>query len=117
MRLEIDSTTFHGRTVVTPRGEIDLVSQADLKRFISDLVVDGQVHLVLDLNQTTFLDSTGLGALISARRQTHTVHGSFAIVCDQPRLLKLFRIVSLDKVFTIHASLDQVGELGETQPA
>lgn len=117
MRLDIESAVVRGRTVVTPRGEIDLVSQADLKRFITDLVVDGQVHLVVDLNQTTFLDSTGLGALISARRQTHTVHGSFVIVCDQPRLLKLFRIVSLDKVFTIHPSLEQVGELGEPQPA
>lgn len=120
MRLEIESAVVRGRTVVTPRGEIDLVSQADLKRFVTDLVVEGQVHLVLDLNQVTFLDSTGLGALISARRQAHTVQGSFVIVCDQPRLLRLFRIISLDKVFTIHPSLDEVGEvgeLGETLPA
>lgn len=117
MRLEIESAPWGGRTVVTPRGEIDLVSQADLKRFINDLVVEGHVHIVLDLDQTTFMDSTGLGALISARRQTHTLQGSFVIVCNEPRLLRLFRIVSLDKVFAIHSSLDEIGEPGETQSA
>ena len=102
MQLDIDSEVVHGYTVVVPRGELDLVTQTELKKFVNDLVVGGTVNLVVDLNETTFLDSTGLGALISARRQTHTFHGSFAIVCNNDRLLRLFRIVSLDKVFTIH---------------
>jgi anti-sigma B factor antagonist len=110
MQLDIDSEVVHGHTVVVPRGELDLVTQTELKRYVNDLVVNGQVHLVIDLDQTTFLDSTGLGALISARRQTHTFQGSFAIVCSQPRILRLFKIVSLDKVFTIHASRDELAE-------
>lgn len=102
MQLEINTHVDHGRTIITPRGEIDLVSQADLKKVINDLVVDGHVDLVVDLGETTFLDSTALGALIGARRLTHTFKGSFALVCAEERLLKLFRITSLDKFFTIH---------------
>lgn len=104
MKLEIHTQVEHGRTVITPRGEIDLVSQSELKKLINDLVVDGHTDLVVDLGETTFLDSTALGALIGARRLTHTFKGSFALVCAEERLLKLFRITSLDKFFTIHDS-------------
>ena len=125
MKLEIHTHVEHGRTVITPRGEIDLVSQSELKKLINDLVVDGHTDLVVDLGETTFLDSTALGALIGARRLTHTFKGSFALVCAEERLLKLFRITSLDKFFTIHESRaalfanfepDEGGCLAEGQP-
>lgn len=125
MKLEIHTHLEHGRTVITPCGEIDLVSQAELKKLINDLVVDGHIDLVVDLGETTFLDSTALGALIGARRVTHTFKGSFALVCAEERLLKLFRITSLDKFFTIHESRaalfanlepDEDGCLAEGQP-
>jgi anti-sigma B factor antagonist len=104
MQLEIEIKAENGRYVVTPRGEVDLVSQIQLKEAINELVVAGHVDIVVDLDETTFLDSTGLGALIGARRKTHAFMGSFAIVCTKERLLKLFRITSLDKVFAIHAT-------------
>ncbi|HET9859124.1 MAG TPA: STAS domain-containing protein [Nocardioidaceae bacterium] len=104
MQLEIDVRPDAGRHIITPRGEIDLATQGQLKAVIEDLVVAGHVDLVLDLDQTTFLDSTGLGVLIGARRKAHAFKGSFAIVCSRRELLKLFRITSLDKVFTIHAA-------------
>lgn len=124
--LEIHTHLENGHTVITPRGEIDLVSQSDLKKLLNDLVVEGQVDLVVDLGETTFLDSTALGALIGARRLTHTFKGSFALVCAEERLLKLFRITSLDKFFAIHESRaalfanlepDGGGQLAEGQPA
>jgi anti-sigma B factor antagonist len=104
-QLEIRTRLQDGRHVVTPRGEIDLATQRQLKQMIDDLVVAGNVHLVVDLNETTFMDSTGLGALIGARRKAHAFQGSFSIVCSNEDLLKLFRITSLDKVFTIRESL------------
>jgi anti-sigma B factor antagonist len=106
MQLEIETRAVRGRHVVTPRGEIDLVTQGRLKEVISELVIAGNVDIVLDLEETTFLDSTGLGALIGARRKTHAFRGSFSLVCTQERLLKLFRITSLDKVFAIHDDLE-----------
>lgn len=104
MELEIEVRAEPGRHVVIPRGELDLVSQNQLREVINDLVVNGHVDIVVDLDETTFLDSTGLGALIGARRKTHAFMGSFAIVCSNERLLRLFRITSLDKVFTIHSA-------------
>jgi anti-sigma B factor antagonist len=125
MQLEIETVHEHGRAVVTPRGEIDLVTQLQLKQHINDLVVEGNVHIVVDLNETTFLDSTGLGALIGARRQTHAFKGSFAVVCIHERILKLFRITGIEKFIPIYESREvlfaseadntDTGELPEVQ--
>ena len=102
MQLEIDVEPIDGYEVVVPRGEVDIATNGQLKTVINDLVVDGKVNLVVDLSHVDFLDSTGLGALISARRRTHAFKGSFAIVCTDEKLLKVFRITGLDKVFAIH---------------
>ena len=124
MQLEIEIKAEDGRYVVIPRGEVDLVTQAQLKEAINELVVGGNVDIIVDLDETTFLDSTGLGALIGARRKTHAFMGSFAIVCTQERLLKIFRITSLDKVFAIRdtrsealARPERAEKLQDGQPA
>ena len=124
MQLEIEIKAEAGRYVVIPRGEVDLVTQAQLKEAINELVVAGKVDIIVDLDETTFLDSTGLGALIGARRKTHAFMGSFAIVCTQERMLKLFRITSLDKVFAIRDSRaealarpERAEQLQDGQPA
>lgn len=116
MQLEIETTVEGGRVIVTPRGEVDLVSQGQLKECLIDLIVDGHVQLVVDLTETTFLDSTGLGTLISARRRVHALKGSFALVCPHERMLKLFRITSLDKIFAIHPDLAALAGSPDTEP-
>lgn len=106
MLLEVDVQNHGEHTVVTARGEVDYATSPLLRDTINDLVVDGRIHLVLDFSEVSFLDSTGLGALIGARRRVHTFKGSLALVFTGDHLRKLFRITNLEKVFTIHASLE-----------
>lgn len=106
MQLEIDVEARGGHTIVVPRGEVDLATNNQLREVINDLVVAGDVDLVVDLTEVSFLDSTGLGALIGARRKTHAFKGSFALVCNDEQMLRLFQITGLDKVFSIHESQD-----------
>lgn len=90
-----------GRHVVTPHGEIDVGSHRQLREAINELLVAGNVHIVVDLDHTTFLDSTALGILIGARRRAYALKGSFALHCSNPELLRVFRATSLDRVFDI----------------
>ena len=80
MLLEVDVQNHGEHTVVTARGEVDYATSPLLRDPINDLVVDGRIHLVLDFSEVSFLDSTGLGALIGARRRVHTFKGSLALV-------------------------------------
>lgn len=98
------STDAEGRQVVAPHGEMDLATHTQLLRAIEDVLDAGRVDIVVDLSHTTFLDSTALGTLISARRSALAHEGSFVILCSNPRLLRLFEVTSLDQVFEIRDS-------------
>ena len=104
--LGLSVSTHLTRTVVTVSGEIDLATQGQLRAQLNDLVVAGQVNLVIDLSGVTFVDSTGLGALIGTRRRVHAFHGSLRLVIPDESVMKVFTITGLEKVFTIHQTLD-----------
>ena len=103
----IGEVAAHGQqTVVSLNGEIDLSNHAALRAGLNDLIVGGSVDLVLDMSGVTFLDSTGLGALIGTRRRVHAFHGSLAIVLTDDTTLRVFEITGLDKVFDLHPTLE-----------
>lgn len=103
----ITGVSTHGKqTVVSVAGDIDLSNHAALRAGLNDLIVGGAVDLVLDMSAVTFLDSTGLGALIGTRRRVHAFHGSLAIVLTDPMTLRVFEVTGLDKVFDLHPSVE-----------
>jgi anti-sigma B factor antagonist len=106
MHLQIDVTRTDGHTVVSPHGEIDFATGPQLKDAITELLVAGDVHLVIDLLDVDFIESTGLGALIGGRRRAHALKGSLVLVCTEQQMLKIFRITGLDKVFKIHETVE-----------
>jgi anti-sigma B factor antagonist len=91
-----------GRTVIEVAGEIDVYTAPKLREKIAALVDDGVYDLVIDLERVEFLDSTGLGVLVGGLKRVRTHDGSLSLVCTQERLLKIFRITGLTKVFDIH---------------
>lgn len=92
--------------VVAVEGEIDVYTAPKLREAISDLVAQGSYHLIIDLTEVEFLDSTGLGVLVGGLKKVRAHDGSMQLVCHQERLLKIFRITGLAKVFTIHDTLE-----------
>jgi anti-sigma B factor antagonist len=98
VELKIGTREDGGRTV-------DVYTAPTLRDHISQLVADGQYHLVLDLEEVAFLDSTGLGVLVGGLKRVRAHDGTLSLVCTQERILKVFRITGLTKVFPIHASV------------
>ncbi len=105
-QFEISTDHVDGYTVIAARGEIDVDTSVPLRETIAQRVVEGHVHLVIDLTDVTFIDSTGLGALLGGRRRAHSLEGSFKVVCEHPTVLRMFTITGLDSVFSIHGTLD-----------
>jgi anti-sigma B factor antagonist len=62
---------------------------------------------VIDVENVEFLDSTGVGVLVGALKKVRSGGGTLDIVCTQPRLLKIFDITGLDKVFGLHTSVSE----------
>ena len=95
------------RTVVAVSGEIDVYTAPKLREHLIDLVSSGQYKLIVDLEAVDFLDSTGLGVLVGGLKRVRTHDGSLDLVCSQDRILKIFRITGLTKVFAIHANIGE----------
>ena len=106
MDLSLDTRTQGEHTVVQIAGEIDVYTAPKLREALIELVNEGHYHLVIDVESVEFLDSTGLGVLVGGLKRVRAHEGSLAVVCTQERLLKIFRITGLTKVFAIRDSVD-----------
>ena len=92
--------------IVAVTGEIDLFTAPDFKRHVSAPIDAGVSRVIVDLSNTTFIDSSSLGVLIGAHRRLKLRGGSLTIVCDVEAITKTFRITGLDGVFTLVPKLD-----------
>ena len=101
-----------GVTIVAVEGEIDVYTAPKLRDTITELVSAGVYHLIIDMEGVEFLDSTGLGVLVGGLKKVRAHDGSMQLICRQERLLKIFRITGLSKVFMIHASADAAVSAG-----
>jgi anti-sigma B factor antagonist len=105
--LTLTTREADGKTIVAVGGEIDVYTAPKLRDKITELVGQGSYHLVVDMQQVEFLDSTGLGVLVGGLKKVRAHDGSLRLVCNQDRLLKIFRITGLAKVFVIHETADE----------
>jgi anti-sigma B factor antagonist len=98
-------------------GEADPYSAPELKRELVEAVDRGARHIVVDLTETTFIDSTTLGVLIGGLKRLKPRGGDLSLVCADPNIRKIFEITLLDRIFTIDASLPDARERLELTPA
>jgi anti-sigma B factor antagonist len=103
--LGVEVSKQDGTAVLTVTGEIDIATAPRLREQVVTLVGQGETRIVVDMEGVDFIDSTGLGALVGALKRVRTQGGELAIVCTRPRLLKVFEITGLVRVFEIHETL------------
>ena len=109
---DIDETT----SVVAVRGELDLTTAPRLKWMLHDLLEASRTKLVVDLTDTTFMDSTALGVLVGIHRSLEEGM-RLAIVCSRLNVLKIFELSGMDGVFTIVPTLDEALQYARGQAA
>ncbi|MDF1604015.1 STAS domain-containing protein [Nocardioides sp. YIM 152315] len=102
---EVGITHVPGHTVVEISGDLDVFTGARLRQVLFDPVLCSEPHVVVDLAGVTFIDSTGLGTLVAARRWLTSRDAGISLVCGQGPALRLLEMVCLDKVFEIHESV------------
>jgi anti-sigma B factor antagonist len=78
----------------------------DFRKLINGLVDQGKTRLVIDMGKTEFMDSSGLGALVSRIAATRANHGDVRLAAPSPQILNLLQITHLDKVFKCFDHVD-----------
>ncbi len=91
--------------VVAVSGEVDLYSAPTVREALEAHLLDER-RLVLDLTDVTFLDSTGLGMLVSVHRKLPD--GTDLLLAGATgRVARVFELTRLDRVFPMFATLDE----------
>ena len=85
-----------GETVVAPSGELDLASAPAVRDALAGALADGAGAVVVDLSRVTFLDSTGLAALLNAARRLRRAGRSFAVVGARELVRDVIRLAHLE---------------------
>jgi anti-sigma B factor antagonist len=96
-----------GQAVIQVHGEIDVYTAPRLRETLVGLVEAGSHHLIVDMEGVEFLDSTGLGVLVGGLKRVRAHDGGIDLVCTKTRILRIFRITGLNKVFSIYDSVDE----------
>ena len=107
MDLSISSDIRGEVTVVHVGGEIDVYTAPVLRDHLDEHITQGRHHLVVDLGGVSFMDSTGLGVLVGRLKLVRVENGTLRLVCSSERILKVFTITGLDKVFQIFTGVDE----------
>jgi anti-sigma B factor antagonist len=90
--------------VIEVTGELDVLVAPELRDSLVRLIEAGTTCLLVDLTETTFIDSTAIGVLYGRLNELEPCGGSMAIVCPDPNVLRTFQIAGMDRAFTIFAT-------------
>lgn len=86
---------------------MDITSAGDLTEAVDRAVAEGQARIVLDLGGVPTMDSTGLGALVTACRTARQAGGDLRIVAPRPAVRELLERTNVARVLPLHATAEE----------
>lgn len=87
-------------------GELDLYTAPGLSSQVGELIALGATGLVIDLTETTFIDSTALHVLLDARKRLHAEGGELVVVCPNPNVRRIFEVTGVDGLIRLCRSVE-----------
>lgn len=96
--------------ILDVEGEVDVYTSQTLKQEITRVVSEGVRYIVLNLSKVEYLDSTGLGLLIGALKRLRENQGNLIIVSPSMRIMRVFEITGLYKIFSIYPNEAEAAE-------
>lgn len=101
IRLETQIRALSQLAVIDVSGEIDLYTAPQFKRALADTIDDGHRHIVVNMKQVSYMDSSGFGTLLGATKRVRPDGGSVNLVGCNDAIHRMLRITRLNTVFGI----------------
>ena len=92
--------------VIRPQGRLNLLAAPRLREVVSATVAQGRPQIVVDLSATTFMDSSGLGALVAGLKSARQGGGNLRIACLGEQVEMVLTLTNLDRVLKPYASVE-----------
>jgi len=88
-------------------GEVDIYDAPDMKQRLHKCIDQTPADLVLDCTRLSYIDSTGMGVLISVLKHLKDVGKDMRIINLSPYIYKIFTITGLQNIFSIEVAADE----------
>ena len=88
---------------------LDAFSEPTFRKVLGSKIDEGPKHIILDLSQIDFIDSSGLGALVQLAKQAQTAEGTLQIVTNA-RVTQTVKLVRLEKFLSLQKSVEDALE-------
>ncbi|PLX69878.1 MAG: anti-sigma factor antagonist [Denitrovibrio sp.] len=99
MKIIVDEMT-DGK-IIRPHGKIDILTSAELRSMLNDLTKKKVMNISVDLEQVTYIDSSGLATLLEGLKNLKEYDGKMKLLNVPDRILKVLSLMKLDIIFDI----------------
>jgi anti-sigma B factor antagonist len=103
---EVGVEDVDGWQVLRLAGEVDVATAPRLRDRLVQLVTDGPPRVVVDLSGLSFIDSMGLGALVSGLKRARAHDGDLRLAGPTDHVAKVLSITRLDQAFVVGESVE-----------
>ncbi|MDD2485310.1 MAG: STAS domain-containing protein [bacterium] len=93
--------------VVEIGGEMDVFTSPAIKKKVTEVIDSGRRFIIMDLGGVTYIDSTGLGLLISILKRVREKEGDLKIVGVTKQVQKVLDITGLNKILEIKSNVGE----------
>ena len=95
--------------VVDMSGELDMSNAIDFKNeIVNEFISKGELTIALDFENMEYIDSSGLGVIVSLHKRCKLNGGRLAICSLNDTLMRLFKLTSLDKALNLYPDFDSL---------
>ncbi|HLO86824.1 MAG TPA: STAS domain-containing protein [Nostocaceae cyanobacterium] len=113
--IQIDQKTYTTQDnttviVLTPTGRLDITTAWQFRLKLQESITKLSRHIVVNLGQVNFIDSSGLTSLVAGMRDADRVKGSFRICNVHPEAKLVFEVTMMDTVFEIFETEEEALE-------
>ena len=88
-------------------GILDGIRGNELRREVSNTLANGTEILLIDMKEVNFIDSSGLGALVSAMQMTRNANAKLFVCSISAQVRMLFELTKMDRIFQTFADQDE----------
>ncbi|WP_409296563.1 anti-sigma factor antagonist [Peribacillus sp. SCS-26] len=106
MNIVIDVKDIDSKAKVKIKGEIDAYTAPKVRETLFPISEQENVHMIVDLSDVSYMDSTGLGVFVGLFKSVRAHNGEFYLVGLSDRLRRLFDITGLADIIDINSNTE-----------
>jgi anti-sigma B factor antagonist len=115
--MSVRSTKQGDTVVIAVEGQLIAGNRQQLREAVVSEIERGSRAFVIDFTDTGYVDSAGLGALVSLSKKIREASGSLRLTNLNDDLRTLFELTRLDTLFSLDAPGDETGTTADLRPS